>query len=165
MKRFYPLFFGMGILLALLVSSVLCTGKRVVCNYTDSLPHGIYLICRGTVKKGDIVVFRPTGVAAKLIGERHYLRPDGFLMKHVAGLPGDSVCADRRYFRVAGTDYGERADCDSKGRPLPAYRFCGRLKVGIIVASWGMKNSFDSRYFGPVERASIVGIAKPLWIF
>lgn len=165
MKRFYPLFFGMGILLALMVSSVVFTGKLLVCNYTDSLPHGIYLICQGAVNKGDIVVFRPTGVAAELIGARHYLRPDGFLMKHVAGLPGDSVCADRRCFRVAGTDYGGRAACDSEGRQLPEYRFCGRLKEGIIVAGRGMKHSFDSRYFGPVENASIVGIALPLWLF
>lgn len=165
MKKFYPLFLGMGILLMFMVSTVVITGKHFVCNYTDSLSRGIYLISPGAVKKGDIVVFRPTGVAAKLIAERQYLRPDGFLMKHVAGLPGDSVCADRKQFRVAGTDYGERADCDSQGRPLPAYCFCGRLKEGIIVANRGLKQSFDSRYFGPVESASIVGIAIPLWLF
>ena len=165
MKRFYALFGGLLFLLLLFSCSQFFTGKLFLYNYTDSLPHGIYLMYSGQPQKGELVVIKPEGLAGKLIRERHYLRNGGYLLKHIVGVKGDSVCTEKGVLFVDGVNYGGIDACDREGRPLPRYRFCGRLKDGYVVAVKGMKNSFDSRYYGPIRSEDIVGIAAPLWLF
>ena len=164
MKRFYPLMGSIGVLFLFISTSILVSKKFLIYNYTDSLPHGIYLLHSGAIKKGDLIVFEPPLAVRKIIHERKYLRDDGYLMKYMVGEPGDSVCTDNDTFSVAGTIFGKTLLTDTTGKPLPRYSFSGRLKEGYLVAIKGKNNSFDSRYFGPIQTSTIIGIAKPLWI-
>jgi type IV secretory pathway protease TraF len=55
---------------------------------------------------------------------------------------------------------------DSLGRPLPqALPFCDYLKPGAFFVFSNYTKSFDSRYFGPIQKSQIIGVAKPLWMF
>ena len=46
---------------------------------------------------------------------------------------------------------------------LPRWNGCRRLHNGeVFVFSDRIPNSFDSRYFGPVNRAEIVGVFRPV---
>ena len=55
---------------------------------------------------------------------------------------------------------------DSLGRPMPTNTGCYRLQSGeYFLLSTAIKNSFDSRYFGPVVEDGILGVATPLLIF
>jgi len=165
MKRFLPLGFSIIFLLVLIGVTQLSGMKLLIYNYTDSLPHGIYLLHWGDFKKGDLVVFVPPERAATMIRERHYLRERDYLMKYLVGEKGDCIQTSNGQFVVAGENYGEILLHDKEGRALPHYPFSGRVEEGYIVAVKGKKRSFDSRYFGPIQRSAILGRATPLWLF
>lgn len=165
MKRYFPLAFGMIFLLFLQLLSLLFPRKLILYNYTDSLPHGLYLLRQGVPKKGDLVAFEPPENAARLIRERKYLRDGAYLIKYIVGEKGDSVCTDKGRLIVNGEDYGGIDAVDKEGRHLPRYLFCGIMTDGYIVAINGMNSSFDSRYFGPVKNGSITGLVFPILFF
>lgn len=165
MKRYIPLAFGIIFLLFLQLVSLLFPGKIILYNYTDSLPHGFYLLCPGVPKKGDLVAFRPPEEAARLIRERKYLREGAWLLKYIVAQKGDSVCTDNGRVSINGVDYGGIHAYDKEGRLLPHYRFLGIQGDSYFVAVKGFNDSFDSRYYGPVKKENIIGIASPFWIF
>ena len=165
MKRFLPLGGSLIILLFLIGVTQVSGMKLFIYNSTDSLPHGIYRIHSGAFQQGDLVVFVPPDQAKKIIRDRHYLREGGYLMKYLVGKAGDSIRTCNGQFVVAGANYGEIFSHDKEGRALPHYPFSDQVKEGYIVAVKGHNRSFDSRYFGPIPRASIIGRATPLWLF
>ncbi|NTU97870.1 MAG: S26 family signal peptidase [Chlorobiaceae bacterium] len=165
MKRYFPLAFGMIFLLLLQLLSLLFPRKLILYNYTDSLPHGLYLLWQGVPRKGDLIAFEPPENAARLIRERKYLRDGAYLIKYIVGEKGDSVCTVQRRLKVNGVDYGGIDAVDKEGLPLPGYLFCGIQTDGYIVAIKGMNSSFDSRYYGPIKNGSIIGLVSPLWLF
>ena len=76
---------------------------------------------------------------------------------------GTRVCAGAELV-VAGRALGPIADHDRAGRPLPRWRGCRRLSAGeYAVFSGRIPDSFDSRYYGPVSRAEILGVYAPIW--
>lgn len=165
MKRFLPLGGGIIFLLLLIGVTPFSGVKLLIYNYTDSLPHGIYRLHSGAVQKGDLVVFVPPDQAKKIIRDRDYLHEGGYLMKYLVGKAGDSISTSNGQFVVAGENYGEILSQDKEGRALTPYPFSDHVIEGYIVAVKGNKRSFDSRYFGPIPRASIIGKATPLWLF
>ncbi len=162
--RFFPLFSACALILLLASAATCCSFPFLIYNTTDSLPHGLYAVVpRQDVRHGDLVVFRVPDRVAPLVHERQWLRDDGFLMKRVAALAGDSVSVAGGRFIVAGRDFGPVLDRDSEGRPMPDVAFCGILEEGVVVALPGPVASFDSRYFGALPADSILGVALPLW--
>jgi len=53
---------------------------------------------------------------------------------------------------------------DQAGRPLPFWSGCFRLAPTDVFVLSQDPDSFDSRYFGPVQRRHIVGTAVPVWV-
>lgn len=53
---------------------------------------------------------------------------------------------------------------DTAGRPLPAWSGCIRLPDTQVFVLAADPDSFDSRYFGPVDRANVLGTALPVWV-
>jgi len=68
LKRFFPLIGGVLILIFLIGVTQLSGIKLFLYNYTDSLPHGIYLLHNGAWSKGDLVAFVPSAGANNLSG-------------------------------------------------------------------------------------------------
>ncbi|TCD46910.1 conjugative transfer signal peptidase TraF [Chlorobium sp. N1] len=165
MKRFFPLISCTVFLIAVSVLSVMHPEKKLIYNYTDSLPHGFYMIENELVRKGSLIAFHPAKKIQRMMTERGYLREGGYLMKFVAAEPGDSVCTRQGKLQINGEDFGRILETDRKGKRLPAYRYNGRLEEGYLVAIKGKEDSFDSRYFGPISKESVIGIARPLWLF
>ncbi|NTW15837.1 MAG: S26 family signal peptidase [Syntrophaceae bacterium] len=156
---------GMYGLFILIILSVIYPHKMLVYNYTNSVPLGFYLILPIPFKKGDLIAFEPSDKAKKLIQQRKYLRPDAYLIKHIAGVPGDHLCTLDDTLLVDGINYGAIAHKDREGRELTPYQYCGIINNGFIVAIKGMKNSFDSRYYGPIPEKCIIGKAVPVLLF
>ena len=53
---------------------------------------------------------------------------------------------------------------DGAGRPLTAWSGCRTLHDDeLFLLSGNNDASFDSRYFGPVHQAAVLGRAIPLW--
>lgn len=163
-------FFIVIVLSFVLLSLVILHGSGVrlpvVYNRTDSLPHGFYRIVKDRiVQKGDIVVFHIPDTVEELVVSRQWLRKGDYLMKPVIGMEQDSCCTCSGELRINGTGYGSIREKDGQGRRLPAWRYCGRIGQGLVVGVAGDGRSFDSRYFGAVERHEIIGIAIPLWVY
>jgi type IV secretory pathway protease TraF len=53
---------------------------------------------------------------------------------------------------------------DTAGRPLPAWSGCIRLADTQVFVLAADPDSLDSRYFGPVDRAHVLGTALPVCI-
>jgi hypothetical protein len=68
-----------------------------------------------------------------------------------------------QYDCINGQVLAEVFDKDREGRPLPSWEGCIRLVDGEFFLLQPHPYSFDSRYFGPVMRCDILGVARPLW--
>jgi conjugative transfer signal peptidase TraF len=71
-----------------------------------------------------------------------------------------------RGFRVDGRALANTApkEKSSKGRSLNHFAF-GLYTQGLWVISDYNANSFDSRYFGPIQPEEILYYAAPVWVF
>ena len=112
--------------------------------------------------RGRLIAFAPPAASA-LVGDGRLARLHSFL-KEVAAVDGDQVCSDGRIARAAAGPAAPVAQNDGRGRPLPHWVGCRRLGTGeVFVLSTRVRNSFDSRYFGPIPLRSVIGTYRPLW--
>jgi type IV secretory pathway protease TraF len=85
------------------------------------------------------------------------------LIKPVAASTGDVVCRHRSIVTINGRAAAFARTADASGRPLPKWTGCIRLDArGVFVLS-AEPLSFDSRYFGPIDRRNVLGTASPVW--
>jgi conjugative transfer signal peptidase TraF len=152
-------------LIALAAPTLLDPAPRLVWNATASAPIGLWAITPGApIAVGDTVLARAPDPARRLAAARGYLPFNVPLLKTVAAIDGDTVCADGRVIRVNGAAVAIRRPRDAQGRALPGWRGCMRLPEGAGLLINRDPDSFDSRYFGPVAGAAIIGRARPLWL-
>lgn len=114
--------------------------------------------------RGDLVIAAAPAAARRLAAERGYLPLEARLLKHVAALGGDSICADGQLLFINGHVAARRLKADWRGLPLPWWRGCGRLPAGEFMLLGEGPRSFDARYFGPIGSDLIVGRARALWV-
>lgn len=162
---------------ALLVTSFIllvvgaATGARL--NVTRSLPPGLYWVVDRPVERHAYVRFCPPNEGAfALAMERGYLSDSGDcpsgspMIKRVAGLAGDSVDATETGVSINGQRLPLSAfrQTDGLGRPMPQpNRGERRLRDSDLwVMSDTNDRSFDSRYFGPIDRAWVKEVLVPV---
>ncbi|WP_081770538.1 MULTISPECIES: conjugative transfer signal peptidase TraF [unclassified Mesorhizobium] len=121
---------------------------------------------------GDVVFICPPQAAAfELALERGYLPPGpcaggtGPLIKAVAALAGQDIAIDGRV-QIDGRllDHSELRTVDTEGRALPAFAG-GVVPAGNVFLHSRFPGSYDSRYFGPIPAAGILGLARPILTF
>lgn len=139
---------------------------RLVWNASASAPIGLYAVDPGaSIEAGDMVVARLPERWQMLAARRRYLPANVPLVKQVAAVAGDQVCAVGAHVLVNGRRVAERRTADGAGRPLPWWRGCIRLREGqFFLLMPGSPASFDGRYFGATEGAQLVGKATLLWL-
>ena len=152
-------------LVGLAVAGPLVTPKRplLIWNASPSVPVGLYRIAAGPIRRGDLVVVRLLLEVAELAHRRGYLPKSAYLIKIVAATGGDRVCrfADRVFVR--GVLVARAVGRDRLARAMPSWRGCRRLDPGDLFLLARQRYSFDSRYFGAVSEAQVVGRAVPVW--
>lgn len=156
---------GGGAALISLLSIATAGGARplLLWNRTASEPEGLYLRQAAPVRVGALVAF-PAPAAAFPYADGHmsYLRRVPVL-KSVAAVSGDHVCTEDGRLVINGQVRAPILQQDRRGAVLPRWTGCRRLRDGeVFVFSDRIPNSFDSRYFGPVSRADIVGVFRPV---
>jgi len=138
---------------------------RLVWNASPSMAVGLYSVSPGaSAVTGELVVAWPPDSARRLAAQRRYLPSNVPLVKRVAAMPGDEVCALGPRIFINGSPSVMRRTADREGRPLPWWEGCVRLREGqrlLLVAA--SPDSFDGRYFGVSERVDILGKARLLW--
>jgi len=138
----------------------------LILNLSASLPRGLYVVRHvATLERGMLVLVQPDTAFEHLLVARGYLPAGVPLLKPVVALGGDEVCVVEEEVRVNGTVLATTvAEVDSEGRPLPQWQACKTLTAAeVFLLSTADARSFDSRYFGPVPRQTIVGTATFLW--
>lgn len=142
---------------------------RLVYNPSDSVARGWYLIAPVTdpsaLQPGRIVLARlPVGAAA-FAAQRGYL-PEGVpILKRVGAVAPQSVCVQDHMVRVDGIAVATVRTHDGAHRPMLFWPLCRPLMGGeLFLLSGTNLASFDSRYFGPIDAATVLGVAHPLWL-
>lgn len=132
-------------------------------NVSPSVPRGLYAVsAAGPMRRGETVVAHMPASFGALAAERGYVPARVPLVKRVAALPGDHVCALGRDLYIDGRLAATRQVSDGRGRPLPWWRGCGVLPEGSVLLLSGPADSFDGRYFGPIAQGDVVGSARLL---
>ena len=158
-------------LLILLVLIVLNFTHIIYFNiFTHSLPYGIYLKIQGTPREDDYAATCLTVQIAQYGIARGYLAQGNcdtgtvLVLKMIKGLPGDHFVLKNGSLELNGRTY-HLMEHDASGRVLKSFYKQNEAvldKGQYILLSDFAKNSWDSRYWGPV---SIQFLLKPLWIF
>jgi conjugative transfer signal peptidase TraF len=139
------------------------------------MPLGLYLETAATLERGSTVLLCLPDRIAQVGRSRGYLPaggcPDGSspVVKQVLALPGDVVELQEQFLAVNQREVvGSRIqDSDTLGRPLDHAPF-GPWPVRdgeLWVIGLNRERSWDSRYFGPIPLASVIGSARPLLTF
>jgi len=139
-------------------------------NITSSMPIGLYLLCEAKdLKNDDLVAVKLPPEQLSLGLERGYIKTkDTILVKQLIALPGDKVLYKDKQITVNGIFvYKCSATAkDGQGRNM------NPLKEGIYTLGdneyWVLgKNddSWDSRYFGLIERKTLINRVKLILAF
>jgi len=138
---------------------------KLIWNASASAPVGLYAIRPARhLEVMELVAVDPPEPLADFLAERGYLPRGVALMKRIVATPGQEVCRIGRAITVDGIVMGDALDHDRIGRPLPAWQGCRRVEAGqVFLMNWRVRDSLDSRYFGPLPASRIIGRAVPLW--
>ncbi|WP_413439439.1 S26 family signal peptidase [Sulfuriferula sp. GW1] len=158
------LFTGLGVA-ALAWPSMHTPVARIVYNPSDSVPPGWYRIGPPySLHVDSIVLARLPADAAALAAQRGYLPEHIPLLKRIGAMSPQQVCIEKHIVRIDGVAVATALKADRRGRLLPIWQQCRRLHDGeLFLLSVTNPASFDSRYFGPVSVAAVIGSAQPLW--
>jgi conjugative transfer signal peptidase TraF len=138
---------------------------RLVWNASESSPPGLYLVAPpGDVAPDDMVIAWAPVEARRLGAERHYLPSNVPLVKRVAAVAGDRVCAAGEAVFVNGRLEALRRARDAAGRAMPWWTGCEELRHGdLFLLTPSVPDSFDGRYFGITRAPDVVGSARLIW--
>lgn len=136
----------------------------LIWNASDSVPVGLYLVRKRQPTIGEIAVIAPPDWVRLYASSRGYLPADVWLLKPVFATSGSVICRIGRYVFVDGKPVARAKKVDKQQRILPVWKGCRTLKSEEIFVLAKPKNSFDSRYFGPINRDEVIGTAGPLFI-
>jgi len=155
---------GLGVVL-LGATVVAPPAPRLVWNASASAAVGLYAVTPGApAEAGDMVIAWLPGRYRALAAQRRYLPANVPLVKRVAAIAGDEVCALEREVFVNGRKVAERLAADGEGRPMPWWEGCVRLRGHErFLLMTTNPASFDGRYFGVTGGSEIVGKARLLW--
>jgi conjugative transfer signal peptidase TraF len=140
--------------------------------FTHSLPYGIYIRKMGEPHINDYAVSCLSKPVSDYGLKRGYLGPlpgpcsQGSIpvLKVIKGQPGDHYRYLNNSLEINGSIYLILTK-DSSGRPLDRL-YAGDegvlKKAEYLLISTFAKNSWDSRYWGPV---SIQYVVQPIWVF
>jgi len=146
------------------LSAALWPIPRLIWNVSASAPVGLYgVVPHAPIARGELVLATLPRAARTLAAARGYLPAGTPIVKHVAARAGDTVCSHGDIITVDGRPVAKRLLADTRGRPLPAWHGCQTLRAGQVFLVNAPADSFDSRYFGPVERRAILGKLVAIW--
>jgi type IV secretory pathway protease TraF len=162
---------GLAVMMtALCVSTSLAftTGRRppvlLAYNATESAAVGFYVVePASAVRTGDEVLSRLPPPVAALADQRRYVPATTPLLKTIAASGGAVVCREAALVTIDGRTAALARSSDHARRWLPVWSGCHRLGAGEVLLLGRHRDSFDGRYFGPTDRALIIGKADPLW--
>jgi len=164
---------AIGGVTAITLGFVLClSGARF--NTTSSIPLGLYWISSAPMEKGAYVMVCPPNTSVFEEAEKrgyiaagfcagHY----GYIFKRVLAVGGDVIAITNEGVRINGQllPLSAPRKVDGGGRPMPGYQPNPFTLTAseVLLMSDASSLSFDGRYFGPLNRAQIRSLIRPIW--
>jgi conjugative transfer signal peptidase TraF len=138
---------------------------RIAYNASASAPLGWYWVRNvASPQVDDYVLATMPFDSAALAASRGYLPAGLPVLKRVAAVAGQHVCAREDAIVIDGAVSVHILRADRFGRALPAWHQCRSLIDGeLFLLNASNVASFDSRYFGPISVSSVRGQAIALW--
>lgn len=168
--------------LALLLKTALVLGwaasspsraPMVLLNTSASLPVGLYRRVEAEPARGALVAACLADEWAEIARERRYVSSGRLcphhsapLLKKIAAVAGDTVSYEDGAVVANGAPVPSSAllPTDTHGRPMPVARaFPWVLQETEVLLLAEDRQSFDGRYFGPVDRGGVLGVYEP-WL-
>ena len=146
-------------------------GVRI--NTSGSIPVGLYWMTDRQIEKGEYVLLcPPPGNVFDEAKKRGYFGAGfcpgdyAYLMKKILAAKKDTVVLADDGVHVNGEllPLSTPLLADKQGRPLPVLR--GEFRLGdsdLLLMTDVSPISFDSRYFGLVNRSQIKGVIRPVF--
>jgi conjugative transfer signal peptidase TraF len=132
-------------------------------NISPSVPTGLYALLARLPPTGALAVIRLPNPFRTLADTRGYLPAGALLIKRIAARPGDIVCRHGVTIAVNGRIVARARTADGADRPLPRWSGCSLLTASRVFVLSPHPDSFDGRYFGPLDRRDVLGTALPMW--
>ena len=147
-----------SLVLGVLVLAAVVSTRWVRLNLSPSVPRGVYRLAAVSppLARGTLVVL-PVPRAV-----RHWDSRWQPLLKPIAALAGDLVCAQADGLWIAGQAYGPVYP-EAGGAPLPRLQGCVRVPAGAVFLASPAPRSLDGRYFGMTPVATLTAQAVPVW--
>lgn len=134
----------------------------LIWNASESVPIGWYFVKKRPPSIDEIAVIRPAGWVRNYASTRKYLPQKVLLLKPVFAVQPSVICRFGPYVFVNGKYVANAIIMDKMHRPLPVWKGCKALKPCQYFVLGRHRDSFDSRYFGPIDRDQMIGTAIPL---
>lgn len=145
-------------------------------NDTDSMPIGIYRrVDTRNIHLGDTVaVCLPKSIATEGLHKGYLVKGNCpgdavVVLKEVIAVPGDTVQLTHQCIIVNGIRYfAPQAKADEFGRPVKQFTADGtkqNIKTYWLLGRNDLIHSWDSRYYGGVNKHNIISVEVPVWVF
>ena len=155
-----------AIVAAAVVASIIAPPRLLlVWNTTASTPIGLYAVSQTVPEHGDLLVIRLPREMELLAVSRAILAPRAPVLKPIAGIGGDLVCRIGSLVTINGRFAAVARALDRHSRSLPAWRGCRRLSASQVFLLARHPDSFDSRYWGPLNTRLASGVARPVLVY
>lgn len=153
------------VVVAAVIVSVVCPPRLLLAwNTTASVPTGLYMVSQTAPRRGDLLIVRLPREMELVAVSRAILAPKTPVLKPVAAISGDVVCRMGALITINGRFTVIARRLDRRGRRLPTWRGCRRLSASQIFLLAHHPDSFDSRYWGPLDMRLALGGARALLI-
>ena len=170
LQRAYTVTAAAAIMVMALAILSYAAGARI--NTTRSIPIGLYWVSDTEAGIGAYVRFCPPDIDAMAMArQRGYISAGfcpgdyGYIMKRISAMDSDTVTIDSRGVAVNGRllPFSRPHAVDAAGRPLPELQASYTLEADQVLMMSNVSNtSFDARYYGPVNKAQIEAVIKPV---
>ena len=154
---------AMALLIAIAIALVLVTWLSpppfIIWNASKSVPIGWYLVEHREPKIHEIAVVKLEDWPQLYAAERDYLPDKVWLLKPIAAAFPGVACRFGKYVLIDGKLVAKAKNIDRQRRILPRWKGCLALKSDEVFLIARPRDSFDSRYFGPIKLSKVVGVA------
>jgi type IV secretory pathway protease TraF len=134
----------------------------VIWNASESVPIGWYFIAKRQPKIREIAVIKPADWVQIYASSHGYLPQNMWLLKPIFASQPSIICRFGLHVFVDGKHVAKAKIMDKMHRVLPVWKGCKALSSIQYFVLGRHRDSFDSRYFGPIEKRQVMGTAFSL---
>jgi signal peptidase I/conjugal transfer pilin signal peptidase TrbI len=140
---------------------------RISVTLTPTVKHRVWWLSQDTsyVRHGQYVLFHlpSSNLAEMVVPETVLTGKDIRVIKRVGCDEGEELKRKERDFYCGEEYLGHAKERSQQGETLTPFQFSGKIPAGKVFLVGDHPDSFDSRYFGLVEKSYYQAWARPIF--